>query len=82
VVGCGVAFAWSSSDAVVDPTTDPVVAAVHLGVLATLSMGVLGAMHHFIPLLTHRPLRSVALARVGARPDPEWAGVCWQPRPW
>jgi hypothetical protein len=74
LVGCGVAFVWSSRAAVVDPTADPVVAAVHLGVLATLSMGVLGAMHHFIPLLTHRPLRSVALARVTFWC---WLGAAW-----
>ena len=38
-------------------------AAVHFGVLAALSMGILGAMHQFTPVITGRPLRSVALAR-------------------
>jgi hypothetical protein len=63
LAGCGAAVALASSAATADPTADPVVAAVHLGVLATLSMGVLGALHQFTPLVTHRPLRSVFLAR-------------------
>jgi len=45
------------------PAAYPVVAAAHLGVLATLSMGVLGALHQFTPVVTHRPLRSALLAR-------------------
>ncbi len=63
LAGCGVALAWARDAAVADPTAGPVVAAAHLGVLATLSMGVLGALHQFTPVITHRPLRSVALAR-------------------
>jgi len=47
----------------VDPTADRVVAAAHLGMLATLSTGVLGALHQFTPVVTQRPLRSVRLAR-------------------
>ncbi|MGH3192957.1 MAG: hypothetical protein ACRDOL_38025, partial [Streptosporangiaceae bacterium] len=62
--GCGAVLAWASRPGVADPTADPVVAAVHLGVLATLSMGVLGALHQFTPVVTHRPLRSACLARV------------------
>ena len=62
LAACGAALIWSSGVAVPDPTADPVVAAVHLGVLATLSTGVLGALHHFVPLLTHRRLRSPRLA--------------------
>jgi hypothetical protein len=63
LIGCGAVLAWASRPGVTDPTADPVVAAVHLGVLATLSMGVLGALHHLTPVVTHRPLRSVPLAR-------------------
>lgn len=63
LAGCGLALAWASRLGAVDPTADAVVAAAHLGVLATLSMGVLGALHHMIPVVTHRPLRSALLAR-------------------
>ena len=35
----------------------------HFAMLATLSMGVLGAMHQFIPVITQRPLRSVQISR-------------------
>lgn len=64
LVACGGAWIWASGSAVSDPTADPVVAAVHFGVLATLSMGVLGAMHQFTPVITGRPLRSTCLARL------------------
>jgi hypothetical protein len=63
LAGCGAALVWASGPGAADPAADPVVAAAHLGVLATLSMGVLGALHQFTPLVTHRPLRSVLLAR-------------------
>lgn len=63
LVACGGAWIWASGPAAVDPTADPVVAAAHLGMLATLSMGVLGALHQFTPVVTQRPLRSVRLAR-------------------
>lgn len=61
LAGCGLALAWASRAGAADPTSDPVVAAAHLGVLATLSMGALGALHHLTPVITHRPLRSVCL---------------------
>ncbi len=63
LVACGVAFVAARGAAATDPTADAVVAAVHLGVLATLSMGVLGALHQFVPVVTGRALRSVPLAR-------------------
>lgn len=64
LVACGAALVWVRGAAAADPTGDSVVGAVHLGMLATLSMGVLGALHQFTPVVTQRPLRSVALARV------------------
>ena len=63
LVVTGVAFIWARRAGIPDPTTDPIVAATHFGVLATLSMGVLGAMHQFTPVITGRPLRSIRLAR-------------------
>ena len=64
LVACGVAWIWARSAAAADPNSDPAIAAVHFGVLATLTMGVLGATHQFTPVITGRPLRSVRLARV------------------
>lgn len=63
LVACGATLIWARTAAVGDPTADQVVAAAHFGVLATLSMGVLGALHQFTPVVTGRPLRSVRLAR-------------------
>ncbi len=74
LVACGVAFVWARGAAAVDPTADQVVAAAHLGLLATLSMGVLGALHQFTPVVTQRPLRSILLARA--------TFVCWLGGAW
>ena len=63
LVACGIALIWSRAYAVVDPTDDQVVGAAHFAMLATLSMGVLGALHQFTPVITGRPLRSVQLSR-------------------
>ena len=63
LVVTGIAFIWARRAGIPDSTTDPIVAATHFGVLATLSMGVLGAMHQFTPVITGRPLRSIRLAR-------------------
>ena len=63
LVACGITFIWARGAGIPDPTTDPIVVATHFGVLATLSMGVLGAMHQFTPVITGRPLRSIRLAR-------------------
>ena len=62
LVACGATLAWAGSTGTTDPTADRLVAAAHLAVLATLSMGVLGAMHQFTPVITQRPLRSLRLA--------------------
>ncbi|HEX9033150.1 MAG TPA: hypothetical protein VF834_15030, partial [Streptosporangiaceae bacterium] len=63
LVACGALLIWARAAAVTDPTAGRVVAAAHLGMLATLSMGVLGALHQFTPVVTQRPLRSVLLGR-------------------
>jgi hypothetical protein len=63
LVACGVTVIWSRTHALVDPTDDQVVAAAHFAMLATLSMGVLGAIHQFTPVITQRPLRSVKMSR-------------------
>jgi len=74
LVACGAALIWARGAAMTDPTADPVVAAAHYGMLATLSMGVAGALHQFTPVVTQRPLRSVALARATFA---TWLGAAW-----
>ena len=74
LTACGAALIWARGAATTDPTADPVVAAAHFGVLATLSTGVLGALHQFTPVVTHRPLRSVALAWATFA---TWLGAAW-----
>jgi hypothetical protein len=74
LVACGVAFLLARGSGIPDPTTDPIVAATHFGVLATLSMGVLGAMHQFTPVITGRPLRSIRLARATFL---SWLAASW-----
>ena len=74
LVACGAALIWARGAAMTDPTADPVVAAAHFGVLATLSTGVLGALHQFTPVVTHRPLRSVRLAQATFA---SWLGAAW-----
>ncbi len=74
LVACGAALVWASRTATLDPTADRVVAAAHLGMLATLSMGVLGAAHQFVPVVTQRPLRSVRLAWATFA---AWLGGAW-----
>ena len=74
LVACGIALAWARMAAVGDPAADPVLVPAHLGVLATLSMGVMGALHQFTPVVTQRPLRSVWLARATFV---TWLGAAW-----
>ncbi len=74
LIACGVALIWARGAAMTDPTADPVVAAAHFGVLATLSMGVAGALHQFTPVVTQRPLRSVTLAWATFV---TWLGAAW-----
>ncbi|MHB8430797.1 MAG: hypothetical protein ACYDDZ_09755 [Acidimicrobiales bacterium] len=63
LMACGIALIWARAHAVVDPAADQVVGAAHFAMLATLSMGVLGAIHQFTPVITNRPLRSILLSR-------------------
>ena len=63
LVACGAALVLARTVATIDPTDDRVVGAAHFAMLATLSMGVLGAIHQFTPVITQRPLRSVVLSR-------------------
>jgi nitrite reductase (NO-forming) len=74
LVACGVTLIWARAFARTDPTADPVVAAAHFGMLATLSTGVLGALHQFTPVVTQRPLRSVGL---GWATFATWAAAAW-----
>lgn len=74
LIGCGAAWIWAAGPAAGDPTSDRVVAAAHMGMLATLSMGVLGAVHQFVPVVTGRPLRSVRLAYITLAC---WAAAAW-----
>jgi hypothetical protein len=66
LVGFGVVLAFAAPDLVVDPRSQPALAAVHLGLLAFLSTAVLGALHQFAPVVGARPLRSAALGRATA----------------
>ena len=74
LVACGAALIWARGAAMTDPTADPVLVPAHLGVLATLSMGVMGALHQFTPVVTQRPLRSAWLARATFV---TWLGAAW-----
>ena len=77
LAACGAALVWARAAAVANPTADPVVAAAHFGMLATLSMGVLGALHQFTPVVTQRALRSVRLARATFL---AWLAAAWRRR--
>jgi hypothetical protein len=74
LIACGITLIWAREIAMADPTADPVVAAAHFGMLATLSMGVAGALHQFTPVVTQRPLRSVPLAWATFA---AWLGGAW-----
>ncbi|MBI2170090.1 MAG: hypothetical protein HYU28_11430 [Actinobacteria bacterium] len=62
LVGFGLALPLVASRAVEAPTSSPVVATVHLAMLAFLSTAALGALHQFTPVVGGRPLRSNRLA--------------------
>jgi hypothetical protein len=62
LLAAGAAWGWVRTWAARDPSSNPVVAAVHLGVLCGLAMAIFGATHQFVPVITSRPLRSALLA--------------------
>ena len=74
LIATGVACFVVAARAAHDVTADPVVAAVHLGVLATLAMGLLGALHQFVPVITGRPLRSTG---AGYASCALWIAASW-----
>ena len=74
LIACGVALLMTRTLAILDPTNDRVVGAAHFAMLATLSMGVLGALHQFTPVIAKKPLRSVRLSRA--------TFVCWLAGSW
>lgn len=56
--------AWFAADKLVTVPNHPgAVGAVHLGVLGFLTVGVLGALHQFGPVVANRQLRSAAAGR-------------------
>lgn len=62
VFGLGV---WFAADRIVTSPQHPgAIGAVHIGMLAFLTMAVLGAVHQFAPVVGRRPLRSVLVARL------------------
>ena len=64
LIGFGLGTWLAADDAVISPQIPGVISAVHLGVLAFLTMSVLGALHQFSTVVGRAPLRSVAAARV------------------
>jgi hypothetical protein len=66
LVGFGAAVALAADRLVASPTSSGAVGAVHVGVLAFLTMAVLGALHQFGPVAGRRKLRSVRAARTTA----------------
>jgi hypothetical protein len=63
----GIALTLVADELVLSPTRTDVVATAHLAMLAFLTMGVLGALHQFAPVVGQRRLRSsrVAVATLG-----------------
>jgi len=64
LVGFGAASMLAADEIVRSPIYPGTLAAVHVGMLAFLTVAVLGALHQFAPVIGQRPLRSVAVARV------------------
>lgn len=63
LVGFGLAALLAADKIVASPVYPGTLAAVHVGMLAFLTVGVLGALHQFAPVIGQRPLRSIAAAR-------------------
>jgi len=64
LVGFGAASMFAADKIVLSPVYPGTLAAVHVGMLAFLTVGVLGALHQFAPVIGQRPLRSVLAARI------------------
>lgn len=62
LVAFGVSVALVADQVVASPTRSNVVASAHLAMLAFLTMGVLGALHQFAPVVGQRRIRSSRLA--------------------
>lgn len=63
LIATGAELYRAGPSSVADPTSDPTAAVAHLALLATLSMGILGALHQFTPVMSTRKLRSTLLTR-------------------
>jgi hypothetical protein len=66
LVGFGAASMLAADKIVDSPIYPGTLAAVHVGMLAFLTVAVLGALHQFAPVIGKRPLRSVPAARVSS----------------
>lgn len=64
LIGFGAASMLAADKIVDSPIYPGTLAAVHVGMLAFLTVAVLGALHQFAPVIGQRPLRSIAAARV------------------
>ncbi len=64
LVAFGSCVTLAADTLVTGPTRDHALATVHVGMLAFLTVAVLGAAHQFAPVVAHRPLRSVTAARL------------------
>ncbi len=64
LLALGISLLFSAHTSVTDPTNDAVVGSVHFLMLATLSMGILGALHQFIPVITNKASRSQFISRI------------------
>lgn len=74
VVACGATLIWSAPTVVSHPMADRVIGTAQFATLAVLSMGVLGALHQFVPVAAQRPLRSIRLAQLTFA---AWLAAAW-----
>ena len=64
LVGFGLAAVLAADKIVASPYYPGTLGAVHIAMLAFLTVAVLGALHQFAPVIGQRPLRSVTIARI------------------
>ena len=60
----GIALVVNGPKLLTRPQSDPIIATTHLAMITFLTSSILGAAHQFIPVITQRPLRSLAMARL------------------